>query len=158
MESSTLYLAIYGSIISTSALLWNIIRYIKGRKGKLKITPSLNTKFPVSNVGIVTEPFTSLDVFVVNLSEKTRYIKQPQFELDQKNNKYIGIINLNNPVSYPVELKTGEEFSLGYNIDSINDDKLDKIIAKKFRVRILDTHGKEYMSKWYNTKDFHLKR
>ena len=56
---------------------------------KLRITPTLNTKIPISHSRTTFESFTSLDVSVVNLSEKVRYIKQPTFELDQKLNVVI---------------------------------------------------------------------
>lgn len=156
MSNSTLYLAIYGSIISTIAVTWNIILYVRSKKGKLRITPTSNTKVPVTHSGTRMKSFTSLDISVVNLSEKTRYIKQPQFELDQRDNKYMNILDLENPVKYPVQLNPGEEFSVWFNIDNLNNGSLDKIVAKKFKVRIIDTHGKEHKSKWYNTKDFYL--
>lgn len=156
MSNSTIYLAIYGSVISTIAVTWNIILYVRSKKGKLRITPTSNTKVPVTYSGTRLKSFTSLDISVVNLSEKTRYIKQPQFELDQRDNKYMNILDLENPVKYPVQLNPGEEFSVGFNIDNLNDGSLDKIVAKKFKVRIIDTHGKVHMSKWYNTKDFYL--
>lgn len=158
MENSTLYLAIYGSTISTIALIWNITRYVNERKGKLKITPSLNTKIPISNLRSEFQPYTSLDISVVNLSEKTRFVKQPQFELKQKSNKYMNFLDLNNPVNYPVELVAGKEFNVGFNLDSLEKEDLKRVVANKFRIRIVDTHGKEYKSKWYRTNEFGLKK
>lgn len=158
MSNTTLFLAIYGSVISTLALSWNIVQQIKGKKGKIRITPTLNTKIPISNAHGIMRSFTSLDISVVNLSEKTRYVKQPQFELDQKMNKFMNLLNLDNPVKYPVQLNRGEEFSTGFNLDNLDKDDLDKITAKRFRIRIIDTHGKEYKSKWYSTIDYNLKK
>jgi hypothetical protein len=156
MPNSTLYLAIYGSVISTIAVTWNVILHLRSKRGKLRITPTSNTKLPISNSGIRTTAFTTLDISVVNLSEKTRYVKQPQFELDQSMNKFMNILDLSNPVKYPVQLNPGEEFSVWFNLDNLNHDSLDKIVAKKFRINIVDTHGKEHTTKWYNTKDFYL--
>ena len=36
-------------------------------------------------------------------------------------------------------------------------ESLEKITANKFRIGLIDTHGKEYKSKWYRTKEFNLK-
>lgn len=112
MPNSTLYLAIYGSVISTIAVTWNVILHLRSKRGKLRISPTSNTKLPISNSGIRTTAFTTLNISVVNLSEKTRYVKQPQFELDQSMNKFMNILDLSNPVKYPVRLNPGEEFSV----------------------------------------------
>lgn len=158
MSNSALYLAIYGSVISTIAVTWNIVLYLRSKKGKLRIIPSSNTKVPFTYSGTRMKPFTTLDISVVNLSEKTRYINQPRIELDQTNNKYMNILDFENPVKYPVPLNPGEEFLVWFNIHNIDSSSLDKIVAKRFKVNILDTHGKEHQSKWYNTKDFYLIR
>lgn len=158
MEKGTLYLALYGSIISTMAFSWNIFQYIRSKKGKLRITPTLNTKIPVSHLGKTMNAFTSLEISVVNLSEKTRYIKQPTFELNQKMNRFMNFLDFDNPVKYPIQLNSGEEFSVYFNIDTLDRESLEKITANKFRIGLIDTHGKEYKSKWYSTKGFNLKR
>jgi hypothetical protein len=128
------------------------------KKGKLRITPTLNIKIPVSNLGLTKNSFTSLDISVVNLSERTRYIKQPTLELKQKMNRFMNFLDLDNPVKYPIQLNSGEEFSVYFNIETLDSEILKKITANKFRIGLVDTHGKEYKSKWYNTKDFNLKR
>jgi hypothetical protein len=156
MSNYTLIIAIYGALISSVALAWNIIRYFKSKKGILRIKPSLNTKFPMTNMGHTMKSFPTIDISVINLSEKPRYIKQPQFELDQKNNRYMNFLDLDNPINYPIKLNTGEEFAVYFNLDNIDEESLKEVIAKKFRVRVLDTHGKVYKSKWYNTRDFKL--
>jgi hypothetical protein len=102
--------------------------------------------------------FSSIDINVVNLSEKTRYIKQPTFELNQKMNRFMNFLDLDNPVKYPVQLNSGEEFSVYFNIDTIDKESLAKITANKFRIGLIDTHGKKYKSKWFSTKDFNLKK
>jgi hypothetical protein len=157
MENETLYLALYGSVISTIAFSWNVYQYICSKKGKLRITPTLNTKIPISHLSTTMNAFTSLDISVVNLSEKTRYIKQPTFELNQKMNRFMNFLDLDNPVNYPVQLNPGEEFSVYFNIDTLDRESLEKITANKFRIGLIDTHGKEYKSKWYRTKEFNLK-
>lgn len=156
MENTTQYIAIYAAIISTFALTWNIIQYVRGRKGKIKITPTINTKFPVSDTRNVLSHFSSLDISIVNLSEQSRFVKQPQFELNQKADRYMNLLCLDNPIEYPLELKPGQEFTTWFNLDLLNKQDLKKITADKFRIIILDTHGKEYKSKWYSTIDFQL--
>jgi hypothetical protein len=39
----------------------------------------------------------------------------------------------------------------------LDRESLEKITANKFRIGLIDTHGKEYKSKWYRTKEFNLK-
>ncbi|MEN9702273.1 MAG: hypothetical protein RIR55_1615 [Bacteroidota bacterium] len=158
MGNITLYLALYGSIISTLAFTWNVFQYYRNKKGKLRITAALNTKIPIVYGRNSMSHFFSLDIIVVNLSEKTRYIQQPTFELNQKMNSSMNFLDLDNPVKYPVQLNSGEEFSVWFNIDNLNSESLQKITANKFRIVITDTHGKEYKSKWYSTRDFKLKR
>lgn len=158
MSNSTFYLAVYGSVISTMALSWNIVQYIRSRKGKLKINASLNTKIPVTNSRSTMSAFTSIDISVVNLSEKTRYVKQPRFELDQVKNRFMDFLDLDNPIKYPVELSPGQEFTVWYNLQNIDEDSFNKIVADKFKIFIVDTHGKEYKSQWYDTKEFQLKK
>ena len=58
---------------------------------------------------------------------------------------------------YPVELKTGEEFSTWFNLDLIDKNDLSKVTADKFRIIVKDTFGKEYRSKWFSTLVFQLK-
>lgn len=158
MSNSTFYLAIYGSIISTMALSWNVIQYFRSRKGKLKIEATINTRIPVTHSRSTISAFTSLDISVVNLSEKTRYVKQPRFELDQMKNRYMNFLDLDNPKKYPVELSPGQEFTVWYDIHNLDEGSLEKIVANKFRINIVDTHGKEYNSKWYKTTEFQLKK
>ncbi len=158
MGNITLYLALYGSIISTLAFTWNVFQYFRSKKGKLRITAALNTKIPIVHGRDSLRPFYSLDIFVVNLSEKTRYIQQPRFELNQKKNRFMNFLDIENPIKYPSKLNSGEEFSVWFNIDNLNSESLQNITANKFRIVITDTHGKEYKSKWYSTRDFKLKR
>jgi hypothetical protein len=140
------------------AFTWNVFQYFRSKKGKLRITAALNTKIPIVHGRDSLRPFYSLDIFVVNLSEKTRYIQQPRFELNQKMNSSLNFLDLDNPVKYPVQLNSGEEFSVWFNIDNLNSESLEKIIANKFRILITDTHSKDYKSRWYRTTDFMLKR
>lgn len=158
MSNNTFYIAIYGSVISTMALSWNLIQYFRSRIGKLKIKTTLNTKLLLTQSRSKMTSYHSIDISVVNLSEKTRYVKQPQFELDQNNNRYMNFLDLDNPIKYPVELNPGQEFTVWYNLENLDDRSLDKITANKFRVNIFDTQGKEYKSQWYDTKEFRLKK
>ena len=158
MTNSTFYIAVYGSIISTMALSWNIIQYFRSRKGKLKIKATINTKIPVTNLRSTMSVFTSIDISIVNLSEKTRYIKQPRFELDQPKNRFMDFLDLDNPIKFPIELSPGQEFIVWYNLQNIDEGSFDNIVADKFKIYIVDTHGKEYKSKWYETKEFKLKK
>lgn len=158
MNQVTLFLALYGAIISTLAFTWNVFQYFRSKKGKLRITAALNTKIPIVYGGNSMSPFNSLDIYVVNLSEKTRYIQHPIFELNQKRNRFMNFLDFENPVKYPKQLNSGEEFSVCFNIDNLNSESLEKITANKFRIVITDTHGKGYKSKWYSTRDFKLKR
>lgn len=158
MSNSTFFLAIYGSIISSLALSWNIIQYLRSRKGKLKIKATINTKIPVTHAQSTMSAFTSIDISIVNLSEKTRYVKQPRFELDQTKNRFMDFLDLDNPVKYPVELNPGQEFSVWYNLQNLNEGSLKNVVADKFKIYIVDTHGKEYKSQWYDTKEFQLKK
>lgn len=157
MNQVTLFLALYGAIISTLAFTWNVFQYFRSKKGKLRITAALNTKIPIVYGGNSMSSFSSLDIYVVNLSEKTRYIQQPIFELNQKRNRFMNFLDFENPVKYPKQLNSGEEFSVWFNIDKLNSEGLEKITASKFRIVITDTHGKGYKSKWYSTSDFKLK-
>jgi hypothetical protein len=158
MNQATLFLALYGAIISTLAFTWNVFQYFRSKKGKLRITAALNTKIPIVYGRNSISQFFSLDIFVVNLSEKTRYIQQPTFELNQKMNSSMNFLDLDNPIKYPSKLNSGEEFSVGFKIDNLDVEYLEKITANKFRIVITDTHGKGYKSKWYSTRDFKLKR
>lgn len=158
MNQATLFLALYGAIISTLAFTWNVFQYFRSKKGKLRITAALNTKIPIVYGRNSISHFFSLDIYVVNLSEKTRYIQQPIFELNQKRNRFMNFLDFENPVKYPKQLNSGEEFSVWFNIDKLKSEGLEKITANKFRIVLTDTHGKGYKSKWYSTSDFKLKR
>jgi hypothetical protein len=142
MENIGLYLSIYGAILSTIAIVWNIQNKSRARKGVMKIEVFRNTAIPVYNNRSVGESYETLEIRVVNLSEKSRFIREIQFELKQEKNKFMSMIDLNNLISYPVELSPGKEFKRSYRIDDINENNLNPIVAKEFRVFLKDTHGR----------------
>ena len=115
----------------------------------MKIEVFRYTAMPIYHRNSVGESYQNLEVKVVNLSDKTRFIHGIQFELKQRQNKFFSMLDIHNPIAYPVELAPGKEFKWSFRVDDINDNNLNPIVAKEFRVFLKDTHGKEYKSKWY---------
>lgn len=149
MENTGLYLSIYGAILSTIAIVWNIQNQSLARKGIMKIEVFRNTAIPIYHSNSVGESYQTLEIKVVNLSDKTRFIYGIQFELKQGKNKFMSMLDIDKPIFYPIELAPGKEFRWSYKIDDITENNLNPIVAKKFRAFLKDTHGKEYKSKWY---------
>jgi hypothetical protein len=153
METSSLmpWIAGYAAIISTAALVWNIIIFTQQNKSKIKVSAYITASFEgIPGIGAVSETSWNLSIDIINHSKSKRYINRPLIVLPKKidaNDRY-QCISLNNNINYPVSLEPGEKhqyhMKLGEHLLQIIDNS--KIRKKKLRVVVSDTMNKEYFS------------
>jgi hypothetical protein len=152
---TTLILAIYGAIISTIAIVWNIINSISQYKGKIRIELLWNYAFESGG----TELIAKMQCRVVNIGRRSRYIQMPRFECisPQKMHPEItGTMKLlqgEPPNEYPKELKPGQVHSLEYNLNNYLEFVFEQLDPNdKLYFYVLDTHGKKYSSDYLKAK------
>ena len=152
--SWTTILSVYGAVLSTIAFVNVVYRYRKDREGKLKLSVKVTTQM-LFTLGRLGKPTYGLEIRIVNAGLSSRFFEQPLFEFNQRNDKYLSLINIQNPHSYPVELRPGEEFK-DFIAFSPSDarEAYEKIKGRKYRLVVKDTIGKEYSSKWYSVSHF----
>ena len=157
MDKPEILISIYAAIISTIALLWNIINSILDKMSRLEVKSEFYTTmiFPGSNA---EQGPGLMQITIVNKSKKTKYIKTPQLQLSynhgwnntngDKHKNRVNLCMIADKRTYPLEMKSESELILKYPFD-----KASEWICKessnnsKFKVIITDTTGKEYKSK-----------
>lgn len=137
MESDiTTYIAIYGAILSSLAIIWNIIKDIND-KVKVKVTANIGFETGISN--------TPREIYIfeaVNIGKRPVTLTNAGIRVENKSN--VQFIQNNN---LPKKLKEGETVSFFRYANEFYDEIKDHK-AKYLWFR--DTQGKTYKSK--NTK------
>ena len=135
MEQVTFYVAIYGAILSTLVLLWDIIKYCKDK-------PNLRVQ---ANHRILAGPRMSerkIGIDMINKGKRSITIVASGFKLDTESDK--NMATLFDP-NLPRQINEGQRRTTFANPDEID---LNKILYAWAR----DATGKEYRSKKHPLK------
>ena len=167
VSNATNNISIYAACLSTIVAVWNIFKEIKSKKGRLKFHYDEEWIDDPDNQVMGNYALIS----IVNLSEKSRVIRKIQIER-YLSKKEIIIVN-DTDTSLPIKLDNGEQskhrlFSLddentyqSYDYRELKDDSIpdeEKMLSTliytptKIRIRVFDTTGKSYKSKWIKVK------
>ena len=137
MDKFTLYLAIYGALLSTLVLLWDILKYYRDK-------PSLRVK---TNHRMLVSPLQSefkIGIDIINDGKRPITIVASGFDLDvpksQENVATVYDVNL------PKELHEGQSHTSFVNPDAIDPNKILYAWAR-------DATGREYRSKKWPMKN-----
>ena len=128
MTDITILVAIYGAILSTIAIAWNIYNNLQDRP-KIKITAKFG--FFGSTEG-AEGPFFFVDA--INEGKRPIYLSSVGLRSDQED-----LVNLK-AIGLPCELKAGQSHSEWFEIDKLKNRKFDFAWYR-------DATGKMYKSK-----------
>lgn len=156
-EKPEILFSLYAALISTIALLWNIINSIRDKTSRIDVTAEFLTSMVIGGREFEQGP-GSLKISVVNKSKRIKYIKTPQLKLSYEHGFNDGnsempkdIVNLyriNNKQVFPLEMKPETEIILSYPFAGETEWMLKNARnTDKFKIIIVDTTGKKYKSK-----------
>jgi hypothetical protein len=144
------WISIYAGVISTIVFLWRLYEFYLDRRGKLKISNSYMTQFPIYANQNIGKDETFFVVTVTNFSKNRRQIEVPRFKLDTKINgkEYFNFVDLNTTEKFPKTLEPGDKYTYKVNSEVI-ESKLKKTGVSEIKTIIIDTYGVKYYSKWF---------
>lgn len=156
-DNPAILVSAYAALISTIALVWNIINSILSKVDRISVNARFNTTYAYGDNNEFIEGPLLLVVSIVNEAKRIKYIKIPTLKLSYHHGNKINkdsrddIVNLHyksNKIKYPFEIKPESEVTLEFPIGAGSDWFLNN--SKKssnFRVIITDTVNKKYKSK-----------
>jgi len=145
-------LAIYGAIVSTVALVWNILNAFSQFKGGFKVERQSEIKFG----GPEGEIVASMSCKVTNIGRTSRYIAMPKLEyvnfenLSKSQLDGLALLQIESAQEYPKELKPGEVHSVNYDLPEYYEKVIKSLpFDTRLCFHVLDTHGKKYSSEHF---------
>lgn len=158
IDNPAILISAYAALISTIALVWNIINSILEKMKTINVQAQFNTTMVVNDYREVVQGPALLEISIVNETNRIKYIKVPQIKLDYNHGwillegkKKDNIVNLflsGSKINYPLEIKPESEITLKYPFSSESKWIYEKSKKNsKFNVIITDTIGKKYKSK-----------
>jgi hypothetical protein len=134
-NQTALYIAIYGAILSTIAILWNIKRDIQDR-AEIKVNAKLVKRW------LGEDAYAQyVCVELSNSGKRPITVKEISYRVD----KQIRVANLRPSNGLPKELGEGQLYSVDIDEDIKNLNKIELVIAK-------DAREKQYRSRKYPLK------
>jgi hypothetical protein len=149
MDDTTKLVAIYGALISTIALLWNIISAIRKSKAKLKVSANFGLRFLGDRLATpLGNQKPTLSVVITNTGSTTRYINRPFFKVSRKIDGESAFETLTPEETFPTKIEPGEVYKKTFGLESLNRDLFAKLKDKDSMVFVVtDTLGKTFASK-----------
>jgi hypothetical protein len=144
------WLSIYAAVTSTIVFLWRLYEFYLDRRGKLKISNSYITQFPLCENKNIGKGEVVFVVTITNFSKNKRQIEIPRFKLNTKidGKEYFNFVDFNATEKFPRTLEPGDKYS--YKINSkVIKSKFKKTGVSEIKTMIIDTYGKKYYSKWF---------
>jgi hypothetical protein len=144
------WLSIYAAVTSTIVFLWRLYEFYLDRRGKLKISNSYITQFPLYENKNIGKGEVFFVVTITNFSKNKRQIEIPRFKLNTKidGKEYFNFVDFNATEKFPRTLEPGDKYS--YKINSkVIKSKFKKTGVSEIKTMIIDTYGKKYYSKWF---------
>jgi hypothetical protein len=152
--SSTTWLAIYAAVISTLALLWNIIQAVFQYRARLFVEYSFGFTLTTDHLGHINggkEHYLSCRV--TNAGRQVRHIEKPMLQVSREfgRRRFLKVVQIDERVAFPRELKAGEVFDLRLNLQDLFDQALDtKRSSCRIWFVVYDTLHRRYTSKKFS--------
>jgi hypothetical protein len=130
MEKFTLYLAIYGALLSTLVFLWDILKYYRDK-------PNLRVE---TNLRMLVGPLASemkIGIDMINEGKRPITIVASGFKLDTESQKNVATVY---DINLPAEIHEGQRHTSFVNPDTVDTEKILYAWAR-------DATGREYQSK-----------
>jgi hypothetical protein len=148
---------IYAAFVATIVGIIEIMRYRREHSSKL------NVLLFISNESVAFGPGSQqwkafIKIKITNHASHDKFVTRPYFQLDKnvgKLDNLVTMIDIFDPVSFPVRLVPGEVFEMKLDALSFKSNLL-VAQAKKSRAFAADTLGNKYSSKWINESDIVL--
>jgi hypothetical protein len=145
-------LTIYGAIVATVALGWNILNALSQYKGRLKVERQRTIGFSSGK-----EIAASMFCRVANIGKTSRYIYMPKLDFyDYKSVSRQDLIDIDSfqiepKPDYPRELKPGETHEINYDLETYYEKVLHRINPQvRLYFRVQDTHNVDYYSEKFS--------
>ncbi|SHN02108.1 hypothetical protein [Halanaerobium congolense] len=147
----------YAAIVATISLIWNIIKYYKENKTKLKVTATVTALMTGIPGEAVSDPYFILSVKIINRSKNERFLRRPSISLPKKVNGYdvYQSVSLNESNEFPLSLEPGEEYKYEIELSKNLIDILEPAklwwskytpFDSKIKIKIFDTLGNSFYS------------
>jgi hypothetical protein len=149
MDDMTRLVAVYGALISTIALLWNIISAIRKSRAKLRVRVHFGLRFLGDRLATpLGDQKPTLTVVITNMGSTTRYINRPFFKVSRKIEGERAFETLTPEETFPTKIEPGEVYKKTFGLESLNRDLLAKLRDKDSMAFVVtDTLGKIFVSK-----------
>jgi hypothetical protein len=154
-------------VLSSIAILWNVYKEVRSRTGNLKF--HYDEEFVNDNATGILGNYAFISI--VNSSEKSRTIRKIQVDRFVGRKEIFEVLDEDIPL--PIKLDTGDQFKyrlfsldkenkyMSHDYTDLKDDSIpddEKYLTttyytpSKMRIRLTDTMGKRYKSKWIDVK------
>lgn len=158
IENPAILISAYAALISTIALVWNIVNSILDKTKRISVKAVFNSTMFANNDGNLIQGPGLLEVTIVNETNRIKYIKVPQIKLNYNHgygllnhDKKGNVVNLflqGSKIRYPLEIKPESEITLKYPFSNESKWICEKSKKNsKFNIIITDTINKQYKSK-----------
>lgn len=147
--------AVYAALVSTAALVWNILLLIINNKKSLVVKNNMLQSFSDHPVLGQSDVVGLWGFEITNTGKTDLYIKSAGVYFCKKKVKIMGIdadglteYNREAKIKFPILLKKGEVFKSDYGIAGLVEAVKNQLKdADKLQIRVYDTLGKKYYSK-----------
>ncbi len=149
----------YAAIVSTVALIWNIVVLIRNKRIKLKINYKFLQTFTKDVLNNFSPISPELGIEITNLSDNDVYIKVISVDFCGKkincefgdNIPALTFLDTTKKIKYPYCLKHGELLKDNFDINSLCKEIGKNLkLNDKIRVLVYDTLGRKHFSKKFN--------
>lgn len=140
-------LTIYAAIISTMALIWNIVLSVLEKRSRLKIIVEFKDSFTVSNDGKPIKGPRTLYIRIINRSKYIKYVSGVNIKLPYQTDTGNMYSLFKKNTQLPIALEAEKEYIYKFILTEENSVLLLKNYkVGKCRVIVIDTILKKYNS------------
>lgn len=149
----SLSLAGFATIISLTALIWNIVRSIIEKQPKIKVEAKLYQRLASNDIKGTEFLVPVLTMKAINTGNRNIHIDRIYIETDKENKKgdrKFQQIERNRLIEYPVEIEMGSVFEHNFDLSILYNNFINKFnfsVQDSFRILVQDTLGNTYKSK-----------
>lgn len=143
-------LTIYASIISTIALVWNIVLALLEKWSRLKVSVEFRDSMTAGIDGKVIRGPTVCFIRIVNKGNQVKYVSSIDLSLPYRTSTG-NMFSLMNPgTKFPVEILPQQEYVYRFRFRALPEIMLEKYKEGKCRIIVVDTIRKKYKSHSFN--------
>ena len=143
-------LTMYASIISTIALIWNIVIAILEKCSRLKVSVEFRDSISAGIDGKIIKGPTVCFIRIVNKGNHKKYISSIDLCLPYKTSNGTMFALLNQGIQFPVEILPQQEYVYKFKFRTCPEMMLENYKEGKCRIIVVDTIHKKYKSHKFN--------